>query len=124
MTTRPIADRPVVSILGDGAFLFSLQELATARALNLDLVNLVFNDQAFGAIRTFQDRVFGGRHVGAELANPDFVRLGEAFGVNAARVPPEGVGRAVREARERGGVWLIEVPFAPAGSVNMAPWLP
>ncbi len=58
------------------------------------------------------------------LANPDFVRLGEAFGVNAARVPPEGVGRAVREARERGGVWLIEVPFAPAGSVNMAPWMP
>jgi acetolactate synthase-1/2/3 large subunit len=117
-------DRPVVSISGDGGFLFSLQELATARALNLDLVNLVFNDQAFGAIRTFQDRVFGGRHVGVELANPDFVRLGEAFGVNAARVPPEGVGRAVREARERGGVWLIEVPFAPAGSVNMVPWMP
>ena len=124
MTTRPIADRPVVSILGDGGFLFSLQELATARALNLDLVNLVFNDQAFGAIRTFQDRVFGGRHVGVALANPDFVRLGEAFGVNAVRVPPEAVGRAVREAHERGGVWLIEVPFAPEGSVNMVPWMP
>jgi acetolactate synthase-1/2/3 large subunit len=114
----------VVSISGDGGFMFSLQELATARALGLDLVNLVFNDQAFGAIRTFQDRVFGGRHVGVDLANPDFVKLGEAFGVNAVRVLPDQVGRAVREARERGGVWLIEVPFAPEGSVNMVPWMP
>jgi len=66
----------------------------------------------------------GGRHVGVELANPDFVKLGEAFGVNAVRVSPDQVGRAVREARERGGVWLIEVPFAPEGSVNRVPWMP
>jgi thiamine pyrophosphate-dependent acetolactate synthase large subunit-like protein len=69
-------------------------------------------------------RVFGGRHVGVARANPDFVRLGEAFGINALRVPPEGVGRAVREARERSGVWLIEVPFALGGSVNRVPWMP
>lgn len=114
----------VVSISGDGGFLFSLQELATARALNLDLVNLVFNDNAFGAIRTYQDRMFASRYVGTELANPDFVKLGEAFGVHTARVTPDAVGRAVREARERGGVWLIEVPFAPPGTVNLVPWMP
>jgi hypothetical protein len=36
--------------------------------------------------------------IGAKLANLDFVRLGDAFGVNAVRVPPEGVGRAVPDA--------------------------
>lgn len=117
-------DRPVISLSGDGGFLFSMQELATARALGLDLVNVVFNDQAFGAIRTYQDRVFSSRYVGTELHNPDFVKLGEAFGVHTARVGPETLGRAVREARERGGVWLIEVPFAPKGSVNLVPWMP
>jgi acetolactate synthase I/II/III large subunit len=99
--------QPVVSISGDGGFLFSMQELASARAQNLDLIALVFNDNAFGAIRKYQDRIFGGRHIGSELVNPDFVKLGEAFG-----------------AHEAGGLWLIEVPFAPEGVVNMVPWMP
>jgi acetolactate synthase-1/2/3 large subunit len=59
----------VVSISGDGGFMFTAQELATARALNLDLIALVFNDNAFGAIRKYQDRMFGSRHIGSELAN-------------------------------------------------------
>jgi acetolactate synthase-1/2/3 large subunit len=78
----------VVSISGDGGFAFTMQELATARAQDLDLIVLVFNDNAFGSIRTYQDRMFRGRHVGAELLNPDFVKLGEAFGARSARVEP------------------------------------
>ncbi len=116
--------QPVVSISGDGGFLFTLQELATARAQNLDLIALVFNDNAFGAIRTYQDRVFNGRHIGSELANPDFVKLGAAFGANSVRVEPKDLGAAVRKAHTSGGLWLIEVPFAPAGAANMVPWMP
>lgn len=56
--------QPVVSIVGDGGFLFTVQELATARAYNLDLIVLVFNDNAFGTTRTYQRRVFDGRHIG------------------------------------------------------------
>ena len=118
------ARQPVVSISGDGGFLFTMQELATARALNLDLIALVFNDNGFGAIRTYQDRMFGGRQIGAELVNPDFVKLGEAFGANSVRVDAKDVGAAVRRAHESGGLWLIEVPFAPEGSVQMVPWMP
>jgi acetolactate synthase-1/2/3 large subunit len=114
----------VVSISGDGGFAFTMQELATARALKLDLIVLVFNDHAFGSIRTFQDRMFGGRHVGAELVNPDFVKLGEAFGARSARVGPQALGPTVRQAREAGGLWLIEVPFAPEGPATMVPWMP
>jgi acetolactate synthase I/II/III large subunit len=116
--------QPVISISGDGGFLFTGQELATARALNLDLIVLVFNDHAFGAIRKYQDRVFDGRHIGSELANPDFVKLGEAYGANSLRVPAKDIGNAVRRAHEAGGLWLIEVPFAPTGPETMVPWMP
>ena len=114
----------VVSISGDGGFMFTVQELATARALKLDLIALVFNDNAFGAIRKYQDRMFGSRHIGSALANPDFVKLGEAFGVNSERVAASQVGDAVARARKAGGTWLIEVPFAPGGAAEMVPWMP
>jgi acetolactate synthase-1/2/3 large subunit len=104
--------------------MFTVQELATARALNLDLIALVFNDNAFGAIRKYQDRVFGSRHIGSELSNPDFVKLGEAFGVNSVRVEANKVGEAVSRANEKGGTWLIEVPFSPGGAAEMVPWMP
>lgn len=116
--------QPVVSISGDGGFLFTLQELATARAQKLDLIALLFNDNAFGAIRKYQDRVFNGRHIGSELANPDFVKLGVAFGANSVRVEAQDIGAAVRKAHASGGLWLIEVPFAPGGSAEMVPWMP
>ena len=114
----------VIAISGDGGFLFTLQELATAAAEKLDLIALVFNDNAYGAIRTYQNRVFRGRRIGSDLANPDFVKLGEAFGVNSTRVEPGALGLAVRRAVEAGGVWLIEIPFAPEGSPTMVPWMP
>jgi acetolactate synthase-1/2/3 large subunit len=116
--------QPVVSISGDGGFLFTVQELATASQLGLDLIALVFNDESFGAIRKFQDRMFGGRHIGAALKNPDFVKLGEAFGAKSVRTSPKDLGATVRRAHEAGGLWLIEVPFAPKGAVEMVPWMP
>lgn len=116
--------QPVVSVSGDGGFLFTVQELATARALNLDLIAIVFNDNAYGAIRTYQDRVFAGRQIGSELTNPDFVKLGEAFGAQSVRVEPSAIGKAVRHAHSKGGLWLIEVPFDPRGPTTIVPWMP
>jgi acetolactate synthase I/II/III large subunit len=117
-------DKPVVSISGDGGFMFSVQDLATAVQAKQDLVALVFNDHAYGSIRVYQDRMFGGRHIGDDLVNPDFVKLGEAFGAKSVRVEPKDVGSAVRRAIDAGGVWLIEVPFAPTGPATMVPWMP
>ncbi len=117
-------NQPVVSINGDGGFMFTVQELATAATLGLDLIVLVFNDGAFGAIRQYQDRMFGGRRIGDGLRNPDFVKLGESFGARSVRVEAAAIGPAVRRAHESGGLWLIEVPFAPTGSAQMVPWMP
>ena len=117
-------DQPVVSLSGDGGFLFTLQELATARAESLDLIAIVFNDNAYGAISTFQDRVFGNRQIGAELVNPDFVKLGEAFGANSVRIGANEIGATVQQALEQGGLWLIEAPFTPADDSRLVPWMP
>lgn len=117
-------DRPVVAIAGDGGFLYTLQELATARAEQLDLVVLLFNDDAFGALQTFQDRHLAGRRVGSALVNPDFLELAESFGVRATRVSPDEVGPALQKAVAAGGVRLIEVPFSPGTPYSIPPWMP
>ena len=116
-------DRISVAICGDGGFLYTLQELATARAENLDLLVLLFNDSAFGALKTFQDRHFGGRQIGSHLVNPDFMKLAESFDIQGVRITPEEIGPTVKKAAEAGGVWLIEVPFAPPTPYSIPPWM-
>ena len=115
--------QPVVAICGDGGLLFTLQELATARAESLDLIVLVFNDNAFGALKTYQDRHFRGRRIGSDLVNPDIVKLAEAFGVAAVRVQPADLGPTVRRAVAAGGTWVIEIPFAPDPPGSIPPWM-
>ena len=86
----------------------------------------VRNDRAKLArmARRLNARHGGGRLGGLVLMTDDTLDVDWAEAVDALRAPPEGVGRAVREARERSGVWPIEVPFALEGSVNRVPWMP
>lgn len=117
-------EQPVISLSGDGGFMFTLQELATARAENLDLIAIVFNDNAYGAISTFQSRVMGNRQIGSYLVNPDFAKLGDAFGANSVRVSADKIGETVQQALAQGGLWLIEVPFNPTDDSRLVPWMP
>jgi len=103
-------DRPVVAICGDGGFMFAVQELATAVQHGIAVVVLVFNNNAFGNVRRDQQRSFEGRVLGADLTNPDFMRLAAAFGVGGARVEtPAGFKLALEQALGAGRPWLIEV---------------
>ena len=68
-------DLPVVSINGDGGFLFCASELATAVQYGINVVTVVFNDSAYGNTNRDQVENFGGRVIGTELVNPDFVAL-------------------------------------------------
>ena len=79
-------DRPVVVVTGDGGFQYNMQELGTAVQHGVAPVVLVFNDNAWGVLRTHQERRFSRRFIGTELVNPDFVRLAEAYGIQATRV--------------------------------------
>ena len=75
----------VVAISGDGGFLFNAQELATAVAHKINAVVIVFNDNAFGNVMRDQRDRFQGRVYGAELHNPDFMKLADAYGARGAR---------------------------------------
>lgn len=106
-----LAGRPVVSISGDGGFAMCSQELATAVRYHLPIIAIVHNDSTLGAIKNIQDRAHQGRYLDTELNNPDFPALAAAYGVPArqARDSSEFTA-AVREALDRGGPALIEVP--------------
>ena len=73
-------DVPVLSINGDGGFLYTGNELATAMRHRIPLVAIVFVDGAFGNVRRIQEERFGNRLIACDLANPDFVKYAESFG--------------------------------------------
>ena len=73
-------DRLVVCLAGDGDFLMTGQELATAVQYGLAIVVLVVNNGMYGTIRMHQERHFPGRVVGTDLVNPDFAAYAESFG--------------------------------------------
>ena len=101
----------VVALCGDGGFMFAVQELATAVQYGIGVVTLVFNNNAFGNVRRDQRERFAGRVLGADLRNPDFLKLADAFGVRSERVTsPESLQQVLPRALESGEPWLIEVP--------------
>jgi acetolactate synthase-1/2/3 large subunit len=113
-------DVPVLSISGDGGFLFTSNEIATAVRHRIPLTVVVFNDGAFGNVRRIQQEHYGNRVIASDLANPDFVRYGESFGAVAerARTPAELRAALARAFKRRDGPTLIEVPVGPMPS----PW--
>jgi acetolactate synthase-1/2/3 large subunit len=103
-------DRPVVAAVGDGGFLFNAQELSTAARHGINVVVVVFNDDAYGNVDRDLEEVWGGT-IGAELSNPDFMKLAEAYGVLGMRAKePTEVGDLVREAIALDRPVLVEVP--------------
>ena len=103
-------DRPVISISGDGGFMYNVQELATAAQYGINVVAIVFNDGAYGNVARDLDEGWGGTY-GAELRNPDFMKLADAFGVAGLRAStPTDVGNLVGEALKLDRPVLIEVP--------------
>ena len=104
-------DKPVISINGDGGFLFNAQELATAVQQGIGLVALVFNDGAYGNVKRCQKHVYDNRIIGSELHNPDFVKLAESFGAQGLRAAsPEALRQAIRRGFDTKGPTVIEIP--------------
>ena len=112
--------KPVVSITGDGGFMFGVQELAAAVQHNIGLVTVLFNNNAFGNVLRDQQEHFSGP-LGSQLRNPDFMMLTESFGATAMRArTPDELRRALTRAFGMGGPVVIEVPV-PQGS-EISPW--
>ena len=89
------------------------------------VVALVFNDRAYGALKTVQDRRFGGRRIGIDLGDTDFPALARAVGADGVRVSsPAELGPALREAVEQRAATLIELPLDVQGRAAIPPWMP
>jgi acetolactate synthase I/II/III large subunit len=107
-------DRPVVCLAGDGDFLMTGQELATAVQEQLGVVVLVVNNGMYGTIRMHQERHYPGRVVGTDLHNPDFVAYARAFGAHGALVErSEDIAEALDEALSCGRPALLELRVDP-----------
>jgi acetolactate synthase I/II/III large subunit len=112
-------DAPVLCIAGDGGFLYQLGELATAVHHQLAVVVVVFDNGMYGNVKLIQEQRFGNRIIAAELSNPDFVKLAEAFGIGAFRAQTAAeLEDAVRSALALNAPALVHVPCGPMPS----PW--
>jgi acetolactate synthase-1/2/3 large subunit len=119
-----VGARPVIAISGDGGFMYQVQELATAVRHQIPLVLVIFADGAFGNVQRIQREIYDNRVIASDLANPDFVRLGESFGITSVRArTPDELRAALDVALASGQPRLIEVPVgrlpSPWGFINM-----
>lgn len=106
-----IPQRVVVSFSGDGGFVMTCQELATAARYRLRLIVIIHNDNAYGAIKNLQRINYESRYRDVDLNNPDLLQLAAAFGVPARRAADaNGLTQALWEAIKQEGPFLIEVP--------------
>ncbi|MCL4458629.1 MAG: thiamine pyrophosphate-binding protein [Chloroflexi bacterium] len=104
--------RQVIALCGDGGFLFTGQELATAVQYGLNVPVIVFNSSSYSAIEQIQRRRYGdNRIVDAQLHNPDFVKLAEAFGAYGVRVSDlTDLERTLRDVLQIESPVVVEVP--------------
>ncbi len=107
-------DRTVVAFVGDGGFLMTGQEIATAFHHGVAPIVIVFNNSMYGTIRMYQERSYPGRVSGTALTNPDFARLIEAFGGHGETVKATAdFAPAFRRAMESGRPAVIELVMDP-----------
>ena len=108
--------RRVVAISGDGDFLMSGQEFATAMQYDLPIICLVLDNGMYGSIRWNQERVYPGRVCATDLVNPDFAALARSFGGFGATVETTGAfAIAFRAAEASGKPSLIHVKYDAEG---------
>ncbi|AHG48069.1 hypothetical protein RLEG12_03975 (plasmid) [Rhizobium leguminosarum bv. trifolii CB782] len=114
-------DKAVVSISGDGGFMFGVQELATAVQHKINVVAIVFNNSAYGNVLRDQKQAYQGRYLGSDLTNPDFVALAKSFGIRAFKVASPGeLKDTIEKALSLEEPVLIEVPVEKGSETS--PW--
>ena len=118
-------DTPVISVAGDGGFMFAMQELATAVQQKIGLVTLIFNNNQYGNVQQMQKTLYGQRVIATDLHNPDFIKLADSFGAQGFRATtPDQLREAIRRGFAVNLPTLIEVPVGDVPSVDRFRKLP
>jgi acetolactate synthase-1/2/3 large subunit len=112
-------DVPVISVCGDGGFMFGVQELATAVQHKIGLCVLLFNNNQYGNVQEMQKNDYDGRVIATDLVNPDFVAMARAFGAQAMQVNTyDELREAIRKSHDVDVPTVIEIPVGDMPSVN------
>ena len=113
-------------MVGDGGFQMNIQELGTVVQEQLPLRIALFNNSYLGMVRQWQEFFYDRRYESTYLANPDFVRLVEAYGIRGWQVThPEDTQQAIAEARSHPGPAFIEFRVIEEGEDgNVYPMVP
>lgn len=108
-------ERTVICAAGDGCFMMSVQELATAVRYQANVIFMVFNNSMLGTIRMHQENHYPDRISGTDLTNPDFVALAKSFGMQAWRVSKtEDFNLVLTAAQSVACPSLIEITVDPS----------
>ncbi len=118
-------ERPVVAIIGDAGYQMTMQELGMIMQYHIPVKIVVLNNSFLGMVRQWQELFFDRRYSSTEMENPDFVKMGEAFGIQSRRVEKrEELTEAIQEMLQSPQAYFLEVvvekennvfPMVPSG---------
>jgi acetolactate synthase-1/2/3 large subunit len=119
-------DEQIILIAGDGSIQMNIQELGTIQTYNVPVKIIIFNNKYLGMVRQWQEMFFEKRYSSTKILAPDFVKMGEAYGIWSKRVEKKSeLSGAIREAMELKGPAILDVhipeeenvyPMVPAGA--------
>ncbi|CAK3892048.1 Acetolactate synthase [Lecanosticta acicola] len=120
LTQEPPCSRKVVSLSGDGGFMFSSQELSTAVQQGCDLTHFIWNDEAYNMVE-FQEEMKYGRASGIKLGGVDFVKYAESFGGKGFRIEDSSqIEEVMDQALAHKGLSLVDVRIDYSGAKDLA----
>lgn len=115
--TRP--NEKVISVSGDGGFLFSGQELETAVRLKLNIVQLIWNDGYYDMVK-FQEEAKYGKNAGVKFGPVDYVKYAESFGAKGLRATnADELATALDQAQKEAGPVIIDIPVDYSDNIEL-----
>lgn len=119
-------ERKVVTVIGDGGFQMTIQELGTIAQNKLPVKIIVLNNNFLGMVRQWQQLFFDKRYSFTELTNPDFITIGKGFGIEGHKVTSrDELDSSLQKMIDHDGPYLLEVviekednvfPMVPTGA--------
>jgi acetolactate synthase-1/2/3 large subunit len=111
-------DRTVISVIGDGGFQMTLQELGTIMQTGVDVKIVILNNQFLGMVRQWQDLFHDKRYSFVDIQSPNYIMLAKSYGIDGAKVEHrKDLAAAVKTMLESKGSFLLEVMVGKENNV-------
>ena len=118
-----LPNRDVVTIIGDGGFQMTIQELGTIFQYKTAVKIMILNNNFLGMVRQWQELFFDNRYASTELVNPDFVMIAKGYAIEAQKIDQRSeLESAIKTMLKHDGPYLLEVVVEKEG--NVFPMIP